>query len=432
MSTLSDIINRSKTDFQSEIPEYDSTLPNSLLTAILISNSGRFKELYGQVDLLKLKLLLLDSSGDFLDAWGSIFNIIRKVATKSSGNIIITGNNNTVIPSGTEFSSDSGLIYTSQNSDSITYSNRSVAINVNDLVATVTLNDHGLATGMTINISGATNIALNGYFVITVVDEDTFNYSIQDNISNGDYGSANASVSYATIEVESNDYGSDTVVSSGSSLSLVNTITGVDNLGYPTLSGVIGGDDVESDDDYKDRVLFRVRNPISDLSISGIKNILYDITGITRAWVRSITPDVGKIKILFVRDNDDDIFPDATRITEARDAIPTPAFMEESDISVIAPTEQSIDFEFSSITPDTFNMRQSIQDNLEQFFRESMDIGIKLSTANTITDIEYLKPIINAIDKDTGQRLQSYTLTSPTGDISVADDNLPTLGEVTF
>jgi len=162
MSTLSDIINRSKTDFQSEIPEYDSTLPNSLLTAILISNSGRFKELYGQVDLLKLKLLLLDSSGDFLDAWGSIFNIMRKVATKSSGNIIITGNNNTVIPSGTEFSSDSGLIYTSQNSDSITYSNRSVAINVNDLVATVTLSDHGLATGMTINISGATKIALNG------------------------------------------------------------------------------------------------------------------------------------------------------------------------------------------------------------------------------------------------------------------------------
>ncbi|WP_169710297.1 baseplate J/gp47 family protein [Fangia hongkongensis] len=421
-----------QTDVSEELSGSNPTIKNSFLSAIIKSLAGRYNEFYGQLDLLEQRLLLLNSEDDFLDAWGSVFRITRNSATNATGNIIISGDVGTNIPASTEFQSSEGNQYTSTSSVNITAYNQVGVLNVTGLTVTVTLSSHGLASGMQVQVVNASNPALGGTFTITVIDANSFIYTITDSIGDGNKGNANIVANFATVSVKSSGFGLEYNLVSGSILTLTNAISGLDNNAYTSLGGISGGADVESDESYRSRILFRVRNPISDTSISGLENILYAINGITRVWVLPITPAIGQCTIYYVRDGEDDIFPSPTDITSVRAKIPTPAYIQETDIIVDAPTEQSINFTFASISPDTFSMRKAIEDSLKQFFEESIDIGAKLSPVNTITENQYIKPILNAVDSETGLSLTDFTLNSPSGSITVANANLPTLGTITF
>ena len=47
-------------------------------------------------------------------------------------------------------------------------------------------------------------------------------------------------------------------------------------------------------------------------------------------------------------------------------------------------------------------------------------------------EIDYNSAIINTVDTETGQKLSSFTLSSPSGDISISTGELAVLGSVNF
>lgn len=429
---LSEIIKRSQTDVKAKLDNFDPSLKNSFFNALIVASSGRFNSLYGQLSLIQQRLLLNTTDDSFTDAWGSTYGVTRLVATQSRGNVIATGHVGTAIPTGTVLISSSGTLYTSTAASTIAFTNRIGVIHVVSLTATITLSSHGLASGISVTITGVGNSIFNGSFDINVIDVDNFTITLITTSADGNYGNANILVNYATINVLSDTFAANTVLLDGSSLSLENSITGIDDDIYASFGGVIGGSDIELDNNYKNRVLYRIRNPIAYNSISYIKNKLFEDKNITRAWVLPITPSQGYVTTYFVKDNDTtSIFPTSQDLTDAKARLSIPADMPESNFIVSSPIEKVINFNFSSFNPYTDAMKESIDNNLSQLFKENIEIGKNLDTPNTITSSQYNKAILSSIDTNTGQSLRDFLLTTPTGNISVADNELCTLGTIT-
>jgi len=93
---------------------------------------------------------------------------------------------------------------------------------------------------------------------------------------------------------------------------------------------------------------------------------------------------------------------------------------------VSPPTAVVVDFTFTNITPDTSTMRSVITANLDQYFTESPEVGSDLD------EDAYRSAIINTVDTETGQRLQSFTLSVPSGDITTQSNEIPILGAVSY
>ena len=129
----------------------------------------------------------------------------------------------------------------------------------------------------------------------------------------------------------------------------------------------------------------------------------------------------------FLRDNDDPITPDANEILDVKNQLLTikPAFMADSDLFVLAPTLVSTAFTFSAMLPDTSSMRDAINANLDAFFAED----VEFETA--VTEDAYRAAIQTSIDSS-GNALETFTLTTPTTDISVSVGEIAALGVVTF
>ncbi|MFK5284322.1 hypothetical protein ACI3PL_32550, partial [Lacticaseibacillus paracasei] len=64
-------------------------------------------------------------------------------------------------------------------------------------------------------------------------------------------------------------------------------------------------------------------------------------------------------------------------------------------------------------------MQQAIKDNLTYMFQESATVGSDLDEA------AYLSAIYQTVDLTTGATVDLFSLSAPSGDITVADGELP-------
>jgi len=130
-----------------------------------------------------------------------------------------------------------------------------------------------------------------------------------------------------------------------------------------------------------------------------------------------------------MRDNDTNPIPDSSEVAEVKAIIDDtikPANTDTLSVIVLAPDPIPTDFTFSAISPDTSTMRTAIEDSLRQFFAEGTLVGV------SIVEEAYNAAIFNTVDLVTGERLISFTLTTPTADITIAAGEIGTLGNVTF
>jgi uncharacterized phage protein gp47/JayE len=93
---------------------------------------------------------------------------------------------------------------------------------------------------------------------------------------------------------------------------------------------------------------------------------------------------------------------------------------------VLAPEPIEVNFEFDSLDPNTSSMRSAITASLEAFFEENTTVS-----QNVLQD-QYRSVIYRTIDTTTGDRVRSFTLTTPSGDIAVESGQLPILGNIEF
>jgi len=136
----------------------------------------------------------------------------------------------------------------------------------------------------------------------------------------------------------------------------------------------------------------------------------------------------GVVTVYFLRDNDDNPIPDGAEVAEAQALLleRKPADRFDGDVRVLAPTAVPVPFVFTALSPNTPTMQSAVTASLQEFFDEKTSLGVDL------TEDDYRCAIRNTIDLQTGQSVSSFALSTPTGTVAIASNEIPTLVTPTY
>jgi uncharacterized phage protein gp47/JayE len=439
--TRKQVVQSGQSYFQAEVPEWDvSTSRRSYVGGIIKSIMSALHDWYVALKrYAETETFPQSATGSFLTAnwWTAITKLSRNPAAPAKGFVVFTGSASSLIPHGTKLTANA-LTYTVDHDVTITSQTLSlVSLTYAGGIATATTaNAHFLASGQSVTVSGAVQTAYNITATIIVTSDKTFTFTVPTvpaaSPATGTpiitFASAVGSITCAKTGLTGN-------LDSGSTLS-VPTLSGVNGTATVTFGGVGGGADIEDIEAFRARLLEALGTDFGTFSAAEIKQVCEQVSGVTRVWVRSATvvptagyPVEGQVFIAFMRDNDPSPFPTSQEVQAVKDHIVAtilPAHTAAEDVVVTSPTPQPINFSFSALSPDTATMRAAIQASLTQFFSEGVDYG-----TNVLQD-DYRCAIRDTYDPQTRSRLKSFTLASPSGDVSVGVSSLATLGAISW
>lgn len=431
-----EILQNLQTDFVANIPESDPFIRESWLLALLIAISYRDFDIYTQIGQMILQLFPNTATGIFARQWGNLKGVNINSATSATGFISVPGVAGTKIPEGTPWANQEGSQYEALNQE---YTISEASIKVSSLVSSggiakaTTISDHLFGTGMTVDITGADQSEYNGAFEIIVTGTNTFQYPIIGTpLSPATTTTDIRAISgFASVLIQSLDQGEQTNLGSGAQVTLINPIPSVNNIAYVQFTEIGGGSDAETDDEYRARYLERYQQQVAHFNEAEIIETAKQVPGVTNVDVFGLKPEVGDVTVFFLRYNDVDPIPNGTEVGNVRDQLATitPAHTPITDTAgliVKAPTPQYITFAFATIVPNTSTMKEAIEASLDQFFKEKVTVGLD------ITQAAYTSAILQTVDPATGLFVESFTLSNPTGDISVDFGNVGILSGVTF
>lgn len=427
----SDIERDMKTDFQRELVSSNPFLPNSWISALISGFSNRLFDNYITLNQV-VDIAFYDTSPEaYLERQASWYDVFRLDATQASGQIVATGIATTVIPFGTSFVSSDGITAVTDAAATITAKSGITPSSLTSTGITATLvfsSEHELSSGVQMTVAGADQEAYNGTFDVNVIDNLTVKYTMDSDPVDTATGTIVVSYTSAIIACTTSDFSDAANLEGNSLVTLSGSIAGVDSDAYVYVDGFAGGSDQEAIETFRDRFLLVVRNPVANFNVSAIETQAREISGVTRVWVQEVTPAIGQVTIYFTRDNDDDIIPSAAEAEVVKDNILLikPANTADVDVIVDPLGEVSTVFTFNSITPDTTTMREAVENSLDEFFRTTPD------PEENVTEIQYNTAIQNTVDLNTGERITSFDLASPSIDIVVAasSGDIATLGGV--
>ena len=428
-ATLDQLVARGESDFLLKNPDIDPKIERSWAKTFVYCQATRSFDLYKTQQQYVDQLFPQTAIYKYLKRWGSYDDVLPLASSNSTGDILITGVLGTLIPALTQYTYESIVVETDVDTTIAELSSNLTSITTVGSTATaVSETAHGYATGVNVSITSETYPSFDGNYQIVVFDDFTFTYEVPNGypalISDG------LSMIYAaTVGVNSVLSGADQNVPSNAELTTVTSIPNTDNVAYAFESGVSGGSDIESNEDYRSRILFNRANPFNQWNEAQISRTCLEVAGVTRVYPQSITPRVGQTTVYFFRDNDPDPIPDANEVETVRNALLEyyPAYNSQDNLFVNDPAIDPtyVDFTFSSISPDTTSMRNAITANLGQFFEEQVEFE------QTITEDSYKAAISNTID-DTGASLETFNLSQPIGDIVIGSAGIAFLGEVNY
>lgn len=425
---------RNSADIENQIPEFNP-VEVSWMRAVSDANANRQFDNYLQLQILKQLLFWDTTTGESLNRWANVWVGERNAASQSSGNAIATGTASSSISVGEQLTIGSETYEVTASS---TIEAESISVtsltSVGNTATAILASDQPLANNVQVTISGADQSQYNGTFSINITGTDSFEFTIVGPATSPATGTILAAFTRAVVPVESVSFGAATNQDLNAQLTFLNTLPGVDNQALVDFGELGGGTNQEGDTDYRSRMLERVRGFLAFFSVDTIKVFIRDnVAGVTKVWVfdpdHPQGGDPGQVLIYFIRGNDDNIIPSGSEITTVKnlmDSTQKPAHVASADVIVNAPTPVNTTFNFSSITPDTASMRTAIDSNLTQLFLLETEVG------ETLTQDKYRAIIQETFDTETGDSLESFTLSSPAGNIGGNPGELPVYGGSTF
>jgi uncharacterized phage protein gp47/JayE len=419
--------------------QIDPTILNSYVRGIVEAIAGGIDSNNDLSEQVLTQIFIQTATDEFLGRWGVIFGITRQEAKKATGTLSFTGSSGGIIPIGATLTRSDGEEYITTSSGTIT----SQTINISSItragtLATVTTtSNHNLATGQVLDsIQGVDQPEYNlSNITISVISNNQFTYQVTGSPTTPATGTITATEVYTFVPIQSSDFGALRNSGSGSVFTLVSPIANVDDSAIVTFEGVTGGLDIESDINYRARILERTSNFTAPFTKSGIPIFIKQfITGITRVWINEATPSAGSTEIYFVRDNDINIIPTSQQLVDTKDLIINgnnltdgikPANMPDANVYVLAPTAVPVNFVFSGLSPNTTDMQTAITNSLTDFFKSD-----QIVLSEDVLENEYTNAIFNTLDSN--GNVPVFALTTPTGDITINTGELATLGNITF
>lgn len=427
--SLRNLVDRSRSDVRAELPNSDPTVFGSFIRAITDSVASRAYDLVLLIEQALNQFFPQTSTDVFLERWAGYEGLTRNPATNAAGYVVFTGTDGSAIPVNTLLSSSDSGVYSTQAGASISSNVFTVsALTRSGTTATATAVGHPLASGVELTVSGADQTEYNGAFEITVIDADTFSYEVTGSPTTPATGTIEGTISSARVLIESQTSGQAFNLDSGALLSLNAAITGVNAIAYSQFEGIVGGTDIETDDELRVRVLESRANPVANFNAFAIEKQAKTVSGVTRVFVKKITPSVGDVTVYFFRDNDTNPIPTSSEISAVKAKIVEilQASSDETNVYVLAPSIVTTPFTFSAISPDTPTMQAAITASLQAFFEDRAEFE------TDITEDQYRSAIIETQDTDTGEFLDSFTLSTPTTDITISTGQIAGLGNVIY
>lgn len=196
-------------------------------------------------------------------------------------------------------------------------------------------------------------------------------------------------------------------------LTLPAPVAGV--LGAKVVEAVVGGTDIETDDELRERVLARTQNPPRQGTATDYVAWAKEVAGVGEAWCYPREQGDGTVVIRILAT--DRALPSQDLINNVSDYVKSKASVL-AHIYVLSPIEQAIDFTLK-IEPDTLSNRSLAEQAIKNVFaKESIPGGfIYLSHIN--------KAISDIATED------NHVIVSPTADIKATDSSyLLTVGAV--
>lgn len=442
--TLEQLIEIARAEFRRQLPDVDPTVFGSWARGFIDGCGAMAHALGFVVRDLEQELFPQTATDEYLDRWGGYEDLPRNPATGGSGFVSLNGTVGTVIGAGEQFLGSNGVTYTVLSPAAVEV----VALLVSSITrsgSTATANTptpHRLATGMSMTISGAVETDYNGTFPVTVTGANSFTYQIVGAPTTPATGTITETSNFASLNVQALTTGPGTNMQAGATLNV--SLTNLASLAYVQFGAIGGGADLELDTYYRDRIIESRSNISGAFTEDQIKIAARTVSGNTRVFVKrpvtslgsgtpgtpAYSPAAGQVVVIVIRDNDENIIPTQSVLDQTKTAILThgrlPAHTRAADVFVLAPVAQVVDFVFSAISPNTQTMKTSIQNQLAAFFQDSATFEEDIPAPS------YQGAIQNTRDTVTGERLLSFTLSTPTASIVVADGDLPVLGSVTF
>lgn len=173
----------------------------------------------------------------------------------------------------------------------------------------------------------------------------------------------------AGIAVESGTAGN---LSSGTVVDLIQPIVDIDDTA--TLQTDFGGgEDEETDDAYRARILARIQDPPAGGTAADFTRWANEVSGVDKAWTFAATPGPGQVTVVYIGSA-----LEVTVESYISDLMPVTA-----DLIVSKATDVSIDFTIK-IDPNDSSYQSDITDNIQQVFDDlaSPAEEIKISWIN--------------------------------------------------
>lgn len=425
-----DTVSRIQTDVKGALSNSNPWLEESFIRALCVGLGRRTFDYYAVLKDAMKQMFPATASGEYLQFWATLKNMLPLYASAATGKVTFTGNVGTAIPSGT-IVEIGGMEYETDADATIAAVSRTVdSLTASGTVGTcVTDDDHEFAVGNVVTIAGANETAWNDdWTIIAVPSAKSFQVTVPLAILSPATGTITASADVATGDVTSSQVGSGVNQDADTEGALQSPIAGIDDEVIVQYGGIAGGADAESEEDYQKRIDWRWKNPLTPFNPANIEATIRGINGNTRVWVHRVTPQVGCVTAYFVRDNDASIIPDAPEEAAALAAVLAiaPGNTEETDVIVKGPTGIEIDIIISSLVPDTLSMRAAVEDTISAFYRGGLDEG-----EDHVVD-KLKAAIYQTYDVVKGVALESFTLDSPVVDQAIAQGEIAIEGTVTI
>jgi len=429
-------IDKLRANFKNQLSTINPYKEGTFLDAIIKSLALNFSLTYEYFkNNIFNNILPFNPKGEWAEYWADIWGLDRIQALKSSGYINFTGEKDINIPIGTNVIDNDDNLYTTLEDATIAqqFINITSLTQIGGVATAVTSSDHNLSTGMVVTIAYVNEYEYIGIKTITVTKSDEFTYNVISTATTPatiqpTYASIQLYLNVSRIAAESVEVGIDKNLVAFTKLTLFPTILDVAENAYVDGGGFSGGRDLETDDELNLRTNQIWGKPIPAFSEGYINNIIQNEFGASRVWTQPVTPSVGHFTTYFIYTyNDNKFLPTSNDLVESKDLLISkkPAILPSVNIHVAAPTPIDVDYTFTSLTPNTPEMQKAITDNLKKFHYDYVNVG------ENITRKAYEVAIQNTLDVN-GQSITEFTLSLPSGDITINDDEIGKLGTITF
>lgn len=230
-----------------------------------------------------------------------------------------------------------------------------------------------------------------------------------------------------TVAVRCDTVGATGNTAAAAGVNLIAPIAGIETAAVVASGGIGGGSDVEGDESYRSRLLFRKRNPPHGGAAHDYIAWAREINGVTRVFVDPVSSTNGRtsVGIWFLMD---DLYTNG--IPQSADVSRVAAYIDTvrpagAIVQVAAPAPITVPITIDNLNPDTVAIRDAIAAELADLFRREALVSTR-SAPFTL----YRSQIIEAIARATGER--SHDLTAPATNVTYTEGQIPVLGAVTF